>query len=348
MNNIVCVTSPVSAGCTFLDWSIHFLAGKNKFYSTKTQDWTTLSADPVLKINAHGHSKNHPSGCDSAWKCVDQLTAASNTELLSLYPVPLHADIVGKELNIVDNLNSQKQKQIQQYQQRDYEKMINSFIDAGIKVVYVSVNKHNVLYTTQCRSLERLYFLDKPADSLTESTDHLDRLFFADSINHWQQNGLTNVWDRRERAALCTRPFNTDILMEDLEIDRQSQYCQINAQSLWYNGKNTIKKIMEFLNITIDETKWTHWVNVYLRWQQLQLNILEFGNNFEHTMNAIVNNWYYELGNLTFEQEVIIQHCLIYQYGLNVKTWQLEKFPSNAQELHKLLEPNIHPVPKIY
>lgn len=348
MNNIVCVTSPVSAGCSFLDWSIHFLSGKNKFYSTKNSEWIPLSTDPVLKINAHGHKKNHPSGYNSAWKCADQLTAISDTELLSFYPVPLHADVAGKELNIFDNLNSEKQKQIQQYQQLDYEKMLNSFIEAGIKVVYVSVNKHSVLYTTQCRSLDRMYFLNKPADSLLELTDNLDQLFFADSIDHWKQNGLTDVWDRRERAALCARPFDTGLLMEDLAINRHSQYYHVDAQSLWYNGKNTIKKIMAFLNITINETAWAHWVDVYHRWQQLQLDILEFGNNFQHMMNAIVNNWYYDLGNLTFEQEVIIQHCLIYQYGLNVKTWQLERFPSNAQDLHKLLEPNIHSVTEIY
>lgn len=348
MNNIVCVTSPVSVGCTFLDWSIHFLAGKNKFYSTNTSEWIPLSSDPIIKINAHGHNKNHPAGYDSAWECVNRLATVSDSELLSFYPVPLHAAIAGEELNIFDNLNAEKQKQIHQYQQDDYAKMINSFIKAGIKVIYVSLNKHNILYTKQCRSLNRLYFLDRLADSLTESTEHLDQLFFADSIDQWEQLGLTNVWDRRERAALCTRPFDPSTLMKNLKIERSAQYCQVDAQSLWYNGKNTIKKIMKFLNIAIDKTAWVQWVNVYHKWQQMQLDILEFGINFEHTMNAIVHNWYYELGNLTFEQEVIIQHCLIYQYGLNLKTWQLEKFPSNTQELHKLLEPNIHPIPKIY
>ena len=342
MNNIVCVTSPVSVGCTFLDWSIHFLSGKNKFYSTKNLGWIPLSTDPVLKTNAHGHAKNHPSGHDRTWQCINQLTPVSDTELLSFYPFLLYADLAGKELGIFDNLDAKKQKQIHQYQQDDYAKMINSVIDSGIKIVYVSLSKHNILYTTHNRSLERLYFLNKPANSTREKFDHVDQLFFADSIEHWEQNGLTNVWDRRERMALCSRPFDTDALMEDLEINRSAPYCHVDAQSLWYNGKNTIKKIMKFLNIAIDVKVWDHWVDVYHNWQEMQLNILEFNINFDHIMNAIVNNWYYEIGDLTFEQEIIIQHCLIYQHGLNLKTWQLEKFPANAQDLHKLLEPNIH------
>jgi hypothetical protein len=342
-NNIFCVTSPVSVGCSFLDWSIHFLSGKNKFYSTKDSNWIPLSTDPVLEINSHGHKKNHPSGHDCAWQCVDQLATVSDTELLSLYPFPLHLH-AGSFSNIV----AETQKQIQQYVQDDYAKMINSFIKSNIKVVYVSLNKHNILYTTHPRTLGQLYLSDKFANSLNESSAHLDQLFFSESIAHWEQNGLTDVWDCRERAALCIRPFDTRALMEDLEINRSNQCYQIDARSLWYNGKNTIKKIMHFLNLAIDQTVWSRWVDVYYRWQQIQLDILDFDVNFEYIMNAIVNNWYYEIGDLTFKQEIIIQHCLIYQYGLNLKTWQLKKFPSNTQELYNLLEPNIHLIPEIY
>jgi hypothetical protein len=46
--------------------------------------------------------------------------------------------------------------------------------------------------------------------------------------------------------------------------------------------------------------------------------------------------------NLDFYKEVIIQNALLYKQNLNLKNWQLEKFPANTQDLHKLLEPNIH------
>jgi hypothetical protein len=71
--------------------------------------------------------------------------------------------------------------------------------------------------------------------------------------------------------------------------------------------------------------------------------LLEFCYNYKHIVDSVVNNWYYQI-DLTFEQEVVIQHCLIYQHNLNLKTWELTKFPSNTQDLHKLLEPNIHPI----
>ena len=130
--------------------------------------------------------------------------------------------------------------------------------------------------------------------------------------------------------------------------DFTKSHFYAESESMWYDGKITIEQLMKFLNIPIDKTLWDRWVDVYNKWQQLQLEILKFGINFDHIINSIVNNWYYEIGNLTFELEVIIQHYLIYKHGLNLKTWQLEKFPSNTQDLYKLLEPNIHPVPSIY
>ena len=71
----------------------------------------------------------------------------------------------------------------------------------------------------------------------------------------------------------------------------------------------------------------------------------QFGDEFDDTMKCIVNGWYKELPELTFDQEVIIQHALIYKHNLNLKTWQLSKF-TNTKQLYQLLEPNIHDLSK--
>ena len=40
---------------------------------------------------------------------------------------------------------------------------------------------------------------------------------------------------------------------------------------------------------------------------------------------------------------------IIYKHNLGLKTWQLEKFPANTQDLHTLLESNtLHNLDDIY
>ena len=66
---------------------------------------------------------------------------------------------------------------------------------------------------------------------------------------------------------------------------------------------------------------------------------------------AIVDNFYYDIGEykLNIAQEAAIQHVMLYKYNLNFKIWQLEKFPNNTQDLHKLLEPNtFHKLDNLY
>ena len=250
MNNIVCITSPTSVGCTFVDWSIHFLSGKNKFYSVKDSAWIPVSNNPIDKINAHGHKKNHPSGHDRSWEYVRNLETVSNSELLSFYPIPLFADYTAKVLGI-KSLAPGLLEEITNYQKTDYTNMIDSFIAHGIKVVYMNINKHNVLYTQAPRSLDRLFFADNIPKNFTELKSHTQQLFFADSVEYWKRANLTDVWDLREREALCIRPFGTQESMVDVEINFTKPYLYIDSESMWYNGKNTIRKIMKFLKLSL-------------------------------------------------------------------------------------------------
>ena len=71
MKKLVCCTSNYSVGCTFLDWSIHFLSGQDKFFSVDKNTWIDLINNPLNILNAHGHQKNHPSGFDSTKKFVE-------------------------------------------------------------------------------------------------------------------------------------------------------------------------------------------------------------------------------------------------------------------------------------
>lgn len=332
----VCVTSQYAVGCTFLDWSIHFLSGQNNFFSIK-HGWIPLSQNPLTKINAHGHLKNHPSGLLETQDVIASLK--KQNKLTSFYPFKAHADKIALQLDInFDTMSPDQWKSIQEYLTADYNQLLFESYAHGAKVIFVSLNKNLLTYAANIRTSESAMFRNCQSDTIEDLKHVYDQTFFKD-IAIWKNLGLTNVWDIRERRALASNILEC---LPDL-IKLQFDHYWIDAQNLWYNGKREIPKIMAWLDLPLEQERFAQWEPIYNEWQQLQIDLLQFEYNYKHIVESIVNNWSYPI-NLTFNQEVIIQHCLIYQYGLNLKTWQLEKFPNNTKELNALLEPNIHPL----
>jgi hypothetical protein len=334
MSNIVCITSTANVGCTFVDWSIHFLYGAVDSYSFDKNAWLALSMDPVTKTNAHGHSKNQPFGYQQTKTFLQELNNAVDSKLATVYPLPLLIDTSAKELNIIPPLNTELYDKIVHQQANDYNQLVNYCLDQNIKTIYIATNPQSTLYYREVRALGRLIFETRNSTGTADTINHLDSLFFNENIQK------DTIWDRRESLALAYRPFDY-AHHEIFPMGFSKPYLRIDCQSLWYDGSRSLQKIMSYLNLSIDQRRWDLWLPIYYKWQQLQLDLLEFNFNCKHIVEAVVNGWYYEI-DLTFDQEVVVQHCLIYQFGLNLKTWQLKKFPNNTQELHKLLEPNIH------
>ena len=208
-----------------------------------------------------------------------------------------------------------------------------------LKIIFVSLDDNLKMFANTTRYLGKMPFENRTAESIEEITDSVDRLFFNDSIDTWNSLGLDTLWDKRERIALKQKLFDYDPIKVELDFD----HYWVDVQNLWYNGEREIPKILAWLGLTLNPDKFKEWKPIYQKWQEIILDTLQFQYNHKHIVDSIVNNWSYAI-DLTFEQEAFIQHCLIYQHNLNLKTWQLEKFPNNTQDLHKLLETNIHPL----
>lgn len=338
----VCVTSVNSVGCTFLDWSIHFLSGCNEFYNTKAQSYIPLTLNPVTSTNAHGHLKNHPSGVDQFEQYVNMFDQLSNKQLHSVYPVPLHIDKAATQLGIDHTQIHKNYSILNQYVQDDYNRLLQMCYQRGIKIVFVASDPRVPFYLMNQRTLDRWFAKPGKPNSTADASKEIQEIFFNNSISTWTSLGLVNVWDERERRALDLR-----ISTDTLEVKFEFPHLWINALDLWTRGDSIIHKVMEYLELPIDATRLAQWIPIFKSWQKIQVNNLAFDYNCEHIVNAIVNNWYYQI-DLTFDQEVVIQHLLIYKHNLNLKTWELSKFPDNTQDLHKLLETNIHQVDEIY
>lgn len=342
MKNIFCVTSYQAVGCTFIDWSVYFLSGQAQHYNVKSKSWLPVSSNPVTDLNAHGHCKNHPHGFAETQHFIEQFKLLNTDMLLSVYPDMLRVGAAAECLNLPPDCLSQPDvlARLVQFRKNNYNKMFKLFEQQQIKTVFVASDPGAVLYFNKRRVTPTLISdYNKVADNIQHAQQDFQEIFFNQSLTQWNNLGLNNIWDVRERMALDSRPF--DFLDSEFIPPATCPHLWINSMDLWTRTPGVIKKIMNYLELPIDQPRFDQWLLVCQAWQKIQLDILEFCYNQKHIVDAIVNNWHYDI-DLTFEQEVIIQHCLIYQHGLNLKTWQLKKFPNNTKDLHKLLETNTH------
>ena len=347
MSNIKCITSTAPIGCTFVEWSVHFLSGGCEYYNVPNHRWIPIPDNPITGVNAHGHDKNHPWGYQETVDHIAEFRSISNSKLFTFYPHGCYADQAIAELGITAEQLAKKEylQKVFDYQQQDYNRALEACHAAGIPVVYIGLTHNNILYNKFQRTPHRTFFKHRPED-LEEGVvnTEFDELFYPESADQWANDKLTNIWDHRERLALCVRPFDP----VPFEGQIKFPHLWINAQRVWAFAEPTVKEIMDYYNLKLQPDKLDQWRSVYRQWQRIQEVPYNFSCTYQHIVDSIVNNWYYEIPNLTFDQEVVIQHCLIYQHNLNLKTWNLSKFPNNTQDLHKLLETNIHQVPKLY
>ena len=345
MKKIVCSISTFSIGCTFVDWSIHFLAGKKQYYSFEQQSWIPLVSNPLTDCNAHGHDRNHPEGIKNITAMMQQAKNMPDDELYSMYPCASTTSYVRKKLNLEPEYCSEEYfNQVQQdWYVDEYSKIFDLCSDHA-RVIFI----HDNQYTNWFRPFGHQRIKHKVIDDEKAEMEYRKQSFHKKSINKWKSLGLENIWDVRERQALDTRILNLSTTKFTDRCDFSKPHFRASVSDLWHRGVQLFHQIMTYLDIPIDTDRLAQWIPVYYEWAQKPLALMQFGDSFDDTIKCIVNGWYKELPELTFDQEVIIQHALIYKHNLNLKTWQLEKFPRNTLELHKLLEPNVHTLVHTY
>ena len=348
MSKIFCITSTESVGGTFLDWSIHYLAGETQFYNIES-GWIDLTLSPLTHSSSHNHKKNHPQGLIGITSAMQLLKQVDSNNTLSVYAYSAaFTELTYRGLGISRNIDDIEI--LIDNHKKDYAAMWSYCTINQIPLIFINLNSDDTLFlqTDRSNEFQNPDTLEIGHRAKKESQNIFLDTFFRDSQTKWQGLGTNSIWDRREYIALNIRPYR--VHATDKWVNFSTSHYYLDAKELWYNGKDTLINIMQYLNLTVDADRLLTWLPIYYQWQQKQLDILKFVWNVEHICDCIVNNKYYDISGYALDlwHEAIIQHIMIYKYGSNFKAWNLEKFPNNTQDLYKLLEPNIHPVEDIY
>jgi hypothetical protein len=322
MTNYPVFSSRHSIGLTFLSWSYHWLAGHETFWNSKL-GFCKIPHNPNTGINAHFFRKNCCIGFQE-WSNF-LLNDQNNLENCSMYGAGTYTD----------NLLESNQDYALCLKFASKINPLIFFVESSSDPWYFLCKRHihPDRTTNQNLSLETL-------DSFQNSflTDFL-KTYFHDSLSKIDKN----IWDLRELIALNFNYFKVDDTYLK-EVDRTIDHLYVDSKELWYNGEECLRRIFKYLDKTIVDERVPHWRDVYREWQSIQIKILQFNWYLPIIVDAIVNNYNFDLDflNLTLVQEGVIQGHLIKDHNLNLKCYGFEKFPSNTRDLHLLLKKNIH------
>jgi hypothetical protein len=327
--SIISVLTDPGKGGTFLNWSVHFLAGHTQYYFAKDNKWIDLPNNPLTKINAHVFKANQPLGRQDFCKYLDSLLSCKTQDFHSLY---FH--------NFLEYPYSNEFKET--------KKCVDQILPISKKIIVLTNQYSNLLYEKSYRSRtsQGTSFFDANKINVGDMSQFDDyiRYFFAESLEIWKSQQLTEIWDTREFMALNYRHHAESIApLIDLSVDHYSIDC-----IEWFtNADSFIENLCDYLEILIDPNRLTHWHQIYQSWRKIHYQRLNFLWSYNKIVDYIVTGKYMDLTRFELDlyQESIIQHELIYKHNLNLKTFNLVKF-KDTQQLHHLLEPNIHDISK--
>lgn len=314
---MIAVYTDPGIGGTFLTWTIYFLSGKEKYFSSKANTVLDLPDNPLTQSNAHNFISSHPVTLKDVQAALPLLeNVANTTECVYMHQCRTLSDT------------------------KECVDLLNQLVS---KTVVVELSHKHALYN--CKYKPRAEWqpafvnnrnLFDPDDIYNDFVEH----FFDDSNKVWEKAKLNDVWDKREFIALNFNPFKKYSNISDFVA---GDYFYIDAADLWTQFETSVTELFEYLELEIVAKRFNHWQNIYQQWRTVHRNRFRFVLYFDQIVQSIITGADFDLKrfDLDIRQEAAIQRELMYSHNLNLKTWQLLKF-ENTKQLHNLLEPNIH------
>lgn len=309
------LTDP-DVGGHFVAWSIRYLSGQKSYYYFADQQELALTEHPLTEKNSHRHKENVTQDRDTMQQWLSQ-------------------DVPGLHVFYNTFFNNATTDTVSTI---DTKLMLEKIASHAQNIVLVDNPQENVLF--YCKYKKRALGKFQNEDAYYQ---HFIDTYYANSEQQWPSITTDNIWDKRELYALVFRPFEQQKIKDFYTVVQP--HFLLSTTDLWTSFDRTVLDLMDYLELTVDKAGYENWINVYKHWQSLLHDRLRFCWYFDEIINAILENRYIDLQRFELDimRESAILHRLIHKHNLNLKSWQLEKF-SNTQQLHNLLEPNIHSV----
>lgn len=309
---IVGILGPGGCGGTFLDWSLHYLAGdtknivvncdptdRGKILNTHPQD---ILENPIKNSTAHHHQKTHPND-----KSIDAVIDTFK--------------LIDSNLHTFYYVTSMGQGQTQ----TNHNDIINSYSDVKF-ITYVFKKEH----------IDLIFCLQ-----YDKTVGRKNLLKHEIKVNDTRLFDELSVGEQRELISLYyPKCIKSQILSEEIN-PSTNNYC-FNFEQIWQSLPNTMPEIFNFLDLSIDPARINHWKQIYKLW--LEQNNIDFFNDIPYIVECILTGVSLDLSkySMTFSKEVVLLSKLLYDHNLTLKFENFKEPLTNTVQWHDILETNVY------
>lgn len=314
---IYCFTSIESVGCTFMDWSFHWLSGHQHHWHYNDQEGKfekkILPDNPVAGENAHGYHKNHPDTAQQFDRICEKWSISKFDLPLTVYPTT-YPD----------------------YRQLDTKQCLDQhlkFIDHCLSKSQGVVFLHKTLLypPTNTRNTP-----------LTESSLR-DRIMNLYPLNDSQKRQIETLWGLRQFASIWESSWShrwcrqARAYLEPLLAQRLN--CLNFTDEEWYwNPEHTIIRVMTEFNQDVVEERLQTWRPVMARWQQIfQQHKIWHEVTKPRLAQHIIEGSDHDLEPLGLDRQIDLMSHLMHQHGRRLMLEQ-DEWPHTVADLHRLLK----------
>jgi hypothetical protein len=329
-----------NTGGHFINWSLHYLTGLTHYWDNNNAlRLVEDCVDDLFTQNFHHHTCKIIKGYSQVRQFELDVLQDSSQPMSFVYTM------VQDFTKLVESMFTTTLSESTHEQRQQATDCIGidtiktlQWIQNNHALIVFDYDKHDLLNTVYNDRCPLNISTSIPTDTSEEAIQIMEDLFFDKAKQHFDDN----IWDIRERRALTLPDPDISKTFRHTMINQYQPHLYYSTDDLWNDFPNVIVEIIEYLKLSLHRDRLVDWHRVYSVWREKHCQ--SFSRNFDKIVDAIINGYYMNLSryNMNPTQEALIQGALIKKHNLNIKTWQLEKFPTNTQDLHKLLEPNIH------
>ena len=306
---IVIFTATDELGCTFLNWSFHWLSGDEYSWAHKKKSWVKLPSNPLTSHNAHLFEKNYYESFEEWKKTIDTF---------------MGFDIEKKDFTFFGSCHEEHQSKIK------------FALNKKIKTIFLGCDysrykllkrtKSSVFQSRRQRYLDlvnyiKSYFHTVPTIESLVNSPPKARDFLALSLKHLKKIN--------ELQLIQKENFKSD-----------KKFLFINLRDFLLDGKRCLEGVFNFLGRKIDQNRFNQWISVHAQWKKLLLPTLNFYDDLPVILSSIKNGDSYPLKKYRLDTftEAIIQHELMKQHRDRLLITHLNKFPDNTRDLTPFLK----------